>query len=322
MIPNEYFTSINSNDNILLKECVKNSSIIATKYIWEKTKKLINKSHLKYLLIESIGLVKTEQTNFKYINWLLKNDLIKNKDENYCDLLNKCIDTNNLKIFLIIYYHFDFNSSVLNETLVYALLNKKIKFFDRIYEILIYDLQFNKKKYYKLLKQYELGFESFRWIYEKVESVIDINDVKNNIFKYCFNDLEKIKFIESKVNIDYVDLNDYLEMYISNSYFSGITDNPEKFLESFMYIYYKTNLNKIEVQKYFNMIAERKMRNIYIHLKMIGNFLIDEGAEVLDFKSKFYQYYNLKKQIKLKKIRNKNNLYDRKEVENIEKIYI
>jgi len=102
MIPTEYFKSIKSNDNILLRECLKNSSIIATEYIWEQTNKVINKSHLNYLLIKSIGLVKSEQTEFKYIDWLLNNDLIKKNDNDYSNLLNKCINTNNLKIFLII----------------------------------------------------------------------------------------------------------------------------------------------------------------------------------------------------------------------------
>ncbi len=39
-------------------------------------------------------------------------------------------------------------------------------------------------------------------------------------------------------------------------------------------------------------------------LLKIAEFLIDEGAEVLDFKNKFYHYYNNKNQIRLKKIRN------------------
>ncbi len=301
MIPDIY---IITNNNILLKECAKNSSINATKYIWEIIKKTLSIVNLNCLLGVSILATKQNQTEFKYIDWILSQDNIKSKTKNdNSEILYDCINKDNLKLFLKIYSHFEFENKCLIDSFTYTIINNKLLFVEIIYEILIQRNIFDLQHLYKQLHKHEFSCETFKWIYDKLGTEIKSDDLKKIYIKQ-FNDIDLLKFIESKCDIDDSITDALMDKYVSPLLGSGsYPKDMDKAFVSFTYIYFKRNRTKQDIQTYFDNVYKKCKYGSCKYLMKIAEFLIDEGAEVLDFKNKFYNYYNNKNQIRLKKIR-------------------
>lgn len=302
MIPRIY---IMSNDNKLLAECAKNNSIESTKYLWEITHKPITIAHLNYQLGVSIFATKQNQIEFEYIDWILSHKKIKLKTENNNrEILFDCINKDNLKLFLKIYSHFKFENKCMIDSFTHAIKKNKLLFVEVIYEILIQKNIFDKKYVYKLLGEVKLNYDTFKWIYEKIDLEIQSDDFKKIYMVEPFNDVDLLKFIESKSQMDNKTIDSLLNKFVSSLLFSTtFIDDHDKALESFCYLYYKRERTNEEIQSYFdNACKKYKLTNSKYLIKII-HFLIDEGAEVQDYKHRFYDYYNNKNQIRLKKIR-------------------
>ncbi len=313
LIPDKF---IISTTDTLLAECAKNGSIIGTEYIWKVSEKKITITHLIFLLRQNIERFKTIiydgkeislNENLDYLEWILNFKELKTKIEDI-NILESCIMKDNLKIFLKLYYSFNFinTSDILDNLLIYAYTHGKIKFCEVIYEIILQNYNNDNKlnnleaKLYNIFKNSrteQINFECFEWIYDKIKSKVTDNELKSIYMINCYN-FEIINFIESKLKISHGDMKKKLDEFIKFvSYMGDTTD----YLKIYIHLVNKLNLNINEKQNLFNEI-EKKRYN-YDIFKQIGNYLIDEGVEVSSFKSRYYQYYNNKKQIQLKKIR-------------------
>lgn len=301
MIPKMY---IIANDNTLLKECAKNNSIEATKYVWEITKKEITIAHLNNQLAVAILATKQNQIEFKYIDWILSNEKIESKTiNNNSEILYDCINEDNLKLFLKIYSHFDFENMCMINSFTHALINNKLLFVEVIYEILIQRNIFDSQHLYKQLHKYKFSCDILKWLYDILGTEINSDDFKK-IYTKTFNDLDLLKFIESKCEIDENTIDLLFDKYVSPILGSSpYTKDEDKAFESFTYIYFKRKRNNQEIQGYFDNVYKKYKQGHCKYLMKIAQFLIDEGAEVLDFKNRFHDYFNNRNQIRLKKLR-------------------
>lgn len=316
MIPKQF---IISNESILLNECARNNSKLATEYIWDINKKEITCSHLYNLLAHATNLNYNYQLKEEYINWLLDmkqfEDLEVKIDDN---VLNNCLELNNLKLFLKVYYTINYSEQCIMEVFETAFSFNKIKFVEIIYEILLIKYKNNNKMRDELItilsKDEYYNFECFIWLYEKIKDQVT-NELLKKIYINNFNYVDKMIFIESKINLDSMEINKALKKYlfISNSIGNPNEHDSNKLLNSFIHLYYKANLDSIQTKNFFEKFYDknnvRYKYNRYISIKNICHFLIDEGVIIDDFRNQAYDYYSLKEQIKLKKIRTQSNNY-------------
>ncbi len=313
LIPKDY---IIYNETVLLNECAKNNSKIATEHIWNINKKEITASHLYTLLAHATNKKYNYQLKEEYINWILDMKQFGELEVKISDtILNNCLKINNLKLFLKVYHSVNYSAKCILEVFDLAFSLNKIIFLEIIYEILMGKYK-NEIKINSLIETLSNNVsnntECFIWLYEKVKDKIT-NESLKKIYIKNFNLYEKMIFIESKIILNNLEIIQALKKYFSISNSIEYLDYPEELFNSFIHLYYKANLDPLQTQNFFvefykkNNVRYNYNKNVLV--RKICHFLIDEGVEIDDFKNRAYDYYSLREQIKLKKLRTQNKNY-------------
>lgn len=319
MIPMNYL--INSRYT-LVDECAKNHSILATEHI------LKNQKISQTILIKLLRVVLSTNNNFiqrqEYINWILENQETNNEIAEISGIFEICIKNNDLQMFLKLYQKLLFNNSILFELFEFSYISGKINFLEIIYELIMVKGIVKYQTFYKtLLKESICNTDCFIWLFNKLSdtdyfkniNTVKIKDDLTIIYTKNYCDLDKLKFIESKIDITIEDVKiafdkipySFSHIAYTKSQYNPIENLNDKIYNTFVYLFSKIYpiVNNDYFTKYFSITYLKAKHSQSEYMEKICEFLIENTDIELTFGNKYYDLFNNKKQIQLKKIRQK-----------------